>query len=75
MDELIQLILGTTRIDEAVYPDTPLISSGMIDSFDIVALLTTFENRYGIAISPEEVNVERFDTPEQMLAVITTLQG
>jgi hypothetical protein len=42
MDELIQLILGTTRIDEAVYPDTPLISSGMIDSFDIVALLTTF---------------------------------
>jgi acyl carrier protein len=70
VDDLIRLISTTARLDEPIDPDTPLISSGFIDSFDVVALLAVFESQYGVAIAPEQVDVETFDTPSQMLSHI-----
>lgn len=63
-----KLISTALRINEPIEPDTPLISSGLIDSFDIVALLAIFESHYGVAIDPATIDAEQFDTPTQMLA-------
>lgn len=70
MDNFLQLLKTTLRIDERLEPDTPLISSGLVDSFDVVTLLTMVESEYRVSINPEDINVETFDTPAQMLAYI-----
>lgn len=66
MDELINLIHSELRIDETIEPATPLISSGIIDSFDVVALLSVIESHFGVEIDPESIDVESFDTPAQI---------
>ncbi len=75
MDDFLKLISTTLRIDTPIDPETPLISSGIIDSFDVVTLLTMFENEYGVSISPEQIDVERFDTPTQMLSYVDGSQS
>ena len=75
MEDLVQLISTGLGISEPIDFDTPLISSGIIDSFDVVALLAIFESHYGVVIAPEEIDVERFDTPSQMLSQIDAARG
>lgn len=70
MEDFLQLLKATLRIDETLEADTPLISSGIIDSFDVVALLTMVENEYRVSIHPEDIDVETFDTPAQMFSHI-----
>lgn len=70
MDEFLQLLKTNLRMDEPLEPDTPLISSGIIDSFDVVTLLTIVESEYRVSINPEDIDVETFDTPAQMLTFI-----
>lgn len=67
MDDLLDLIRATVQLDEPIHADVPLISSGMIDSFDLVGLVTAIEERFGANVPVEEISVESFDTPRQML--------
>lgn len=66
MEALLQLITENADIDGPFDEDTPLISSGMIDSFDLVNLITAIEEHYGVEIAVEEIDVDAFDTPRQM---------
>lgn len=75
VNELIQLIETITRTTEPIDGDTPVISSGIVDSFDMVALLSAFESHYGALITSEDINVEYFDTPRQMLKCIEAARG
>lgn len=68
--ELINLIESTIGISAPIDAETPLLSSGLIDSIQVVALLTTLEDGYGVTIRPEQVDADSFDTPAQMLATI-----
>jgi D-alanine--poly(phosphoribitol) ligase subunit 2 len=70
MEELIQLLQSTLKIKPLLQADTPLLSSGLIDSFQVVALLAALETRYKVSIPPEDVDAESFDTPAQILAAI-----
>jgi acyl carrier protein len=67
MEELLQVLRDSLGLDEEVRPDTPLISSGLVDSFGIIGLLGDLEAHYGVIIEPEEVDAESFDTPQQIL--------
>lgn len=42
--------------------DTPLVSSGLLDSVGLVRLATLLERRLGIRIPDRDVTVEHFDT-------------
>ena len=53
-----------------VGPDTPLLSSGIIGSFDLARLLTGLEARFGVALDPADIGVDNFDTPRQMDALL-----
>lgn len=70
MERFLQHLEEALRMLEPVDADTPLISSGIIDSFDIVALLTMIETEYRVSIAPEDIDVEGFDTPAQILAYV-----
>jgi acyl carrier protein len=58
------------RVASPVDADTPLISSGLIDSLHIGALLAAIETEFGVRIPLEAVGVDNFDTPRQMQRVI-----
>lgn len=71
--EFIALIHETVNPGELIEADTPLISTGIVDSFDVAALLTAVEDRFGVAIAPEDVDVDWFDTPTQMISRINSI--
>lgn len=70
MQALIQLIHQTLQIDLVLADDTPLLSSGLVDSFGVVVLLGAIEEEYDVTVDESEVSVDTFDTPAQILEVI-----
>ena len=49
---------------------TPLISSGLIDSFHLVDLGVFVEDEYDVRIEDSELNAQTFDTIAQLAALI-----
>tara|TARA_R110002072_G_scaffold168861_3_gene322527 strand:- start:5427 stop:5651 length:225 start_codon:yes stop_codon:yes gene_type:complete len=49
-------------------PETPLLSSGVIDSFSLLTLLSFLEERGGFRVNPADMTLENLDTVERMLA-------
>ena len=75
LGEFIDLIHSVIDPDEPVDAETPLLSTGIIDSFDAVTLLSAIESRYGVEIRPTQIDTELFDTPSQMLALVKESGG
>jgi acyl carrier protein len=51
-------------------PDSLLFSSGIIDSFSLVSLLSFIEETHQFRIGATDVNLDNFDSLERMLAYI-----
>lgn len=47
---------------EGLEPETPLVTSGIVDSAGVLELVTWLEERFGIRVEDVEVTVENFDT-------------
>ena len=52
----------------------PLISSGLLDSFNLVDLALIFEEEFGVRIEDFELNAETFDTLEGLAQLIIQRQ-
>jgi len=50
--------------------DTPLISSGYVDSFSMVSLLVFIENKFSIKIPPSRATPEAFDSVNNIVALV-----
>ncbi len=50
--------------------DTPLISSGYVDSFSMVSLLVFLENKFKIKIPPSKATPEAFDSVNSIVALV-----
>ena len=76
LDETKALILNYIRkefMDEEEVDlnyDTPLISSGYIDSFSMVSLLVFLENKFKIKIPPGKATPEAFDSVNKIVALV-----
>lgn len=66
MDRLITLIKQSFNIDFDIDQNTPLISTGLIDSLHVAQLLVILEKEYGKAINTRDVGTDNFDTPRQI---------
>ncbi len=53
----------------------PLISSGLIDSFNLVDLGLFVEERFGVRLDDTELNAETFDSLAQLAALIEARQA
>lgn len=74
--EVLQFIDTTLELDTAaIKPDSLLFSTGIIDSFALVSLMTFIEQQCGVRIEPQDVNLNNFDSIERMLAYVTRLQA
>ena len=50
--------------------DSELVTSGLIDSADLVLLATFLERRAGISIPDQDINADHFDTIEKILGYV-----
>ena len=49
--------------------DTPLISSGYVDSFSMVSLLVFIENKFEIKIPPGKATPDAFDSVNKIVSL------
>lgn len=59
-----------TDQDIEIFPDTKLISSGIVDSFSLFSLQAFIEREFGKRIPPPVITAESFDTIKQMIEII-----
>jgi acyl carrier protein len=62
-----QILLQPKRI---LNPDEPLISNGLVDSFNLVDLSLFIEKTFNVFIDNTELNRETFDTLTQLAELI-----
>ncbi len=81
MDELHKTILDYVKreyVDEdsdtEIDVNTPLITSGIVDSFSMVSLKTFLEKRYKISIPDAKATPEAFDSVDKIAALVTEMQ-
>ena len=55
---------------EDVLDDTPLFSSGLIDSNSLVELVLLVETEGGVCFQPDDVNLENLDSIQQILRFV-----
>lgn len=80
MDDIIDLL--TEKIKKnllkdpklEIEPSEPLISSGLLDSFNLVDLALIIEEEYGVRIEDFELNADTFDTLEELAQLIAERQ-
>jgi len=58
------------RPDRDIKLDEPLLSSGLVDSFSLVDLSLFIQDSFGVLIDDTELNVDSFDTLEQLTEII-----
>lgn len=59
----------------ALSTDSPLFSSGVIDSFSLVTLLAHIEQTCGFQISPADVNLDNFDSIDRIISYVQRAVG
>ncbi|MCX6302169.1 MAG: acyl carrier protein [Bacteroidia bacterium] len=70
--ELIRKYVISEYLDEGeeITYDSPLISSGYVDSFSMVSLLVFLENKFKIKIPPEKATPEAFDSVNKIVELV-----
>ena len=73
MEELME-ILSELRPDVDFENETSLITDGVLDSFDIIALVSELDEAFDIEIKPNNLVPENFNSAKAMMALIEQLQ-
>ncbi|MGQ9464617.1 MAG: acyl carrier protein [bacterium] len=56
--------------DQEITENTPLISSGIVDSFSMVSLKTFLEKKFNIKIPDEKATTDAFDTVNNIIKLL-----
>ena len=73
MERLLEL-LSEVREDVDFENEKELVDGGILDSFDIVAIVGTLCEEYDVTITVEDLEPVNFNSAEAMLALIERLQ-
>lgn len=71
-EKITKNLLNDPKMD--LDPAEPLISSGLLDSFNLVDLALIIEDNFGVRIEDFELNAETFDTLEELAQLIAERQ-
>ncbi|MBN2564486.1 MAG: acyl carrier protein [Candidatus Eisenbacteria bacterium] len=61
--------------DIEIDADTPLMSSGIVDSFSMVSLKAFLERKYSISIPDAQATPEAFDTVNSIVEIVKKHTG
>lgn len=67
-ETLLAFLRKNRGTDDPIEVDTPLFSSGLLDSASMVELMVFLEQETGISVSPADVTLDNFDSIGRILA-------
>ncbi len=73
MEELIEL-LSDIKDDVDFETETALIDDGILDSFDILQIISALNDEYDISIPASEIVPDNFNSAESLYNMVTRLQ-
>lgn len=73
MEKLLD-ILGQIRSDIDYESEKALVDDGILDSFDIVSIVSELSMEYDIDIGIDDMTAENFNSAEAMLEMIARIQ-
>lgn len=74
MDDILE-ILSEVRPDVDFENEKLLIDDGILDSFDIITIVSEFNEAFDVDIDVEDLEPENFNTIEAMKELIDRLQA
>lgn len=74
MEQLLELLKGV-RPDVDFENETALIDDGILDSFDVVSIISEIDNVYGVQIRINELDPENFNSAEAIWNLVQTLKA
>ena len=71
--EKLLAILNELHDDVDFTKETALIDDGILDSLDIVSIVTEIDSEFDVRIPPEEIIPENFNSAQALFDLITKL--
>lgn len=73
MDKLLEILKGI-RPDVNFENETELIDDGILDSFDVVSIISEIDDAFGVQIRINELDPENFNSAEAIWSLIQKLK-
>ena len=73
MDKLLEILKGI-RPDVDFGNETELIDDGILDSFDVVSIISEIDDAFGVQIRINELDPENFNSAEAIWSLIQKLK-
>lgn len=73
MDKLLEILKGI-RPDVDFENETELIDEGILDSFDVVSIISEIDDVFGVQIRINELDPENFNSAEAIWTLIEKLK-
>lgn len=74
MKEQVLKILKGVRADVDFEKETKLIDDDILDSFDIISIVSDLNDEFGIDITADELEPENFNTLDAIVELVKSLQ-
>ena len=74
MEKMMEILKGV-RPDVDFVNEKKLIDDGVLDSFDIISIVSEFCDAFDVEIDVEDLEPENFNTVEAMFELINRLQA
>ncbi len=74
MEKLLEILDGI-RPDVDFVNETKLIDDGILDSFDLVSIISELNDEYDIAIRVTELKPENFNSTEAIMNLVQKLKN
>jgi len=75
-DEIEQFIRENFIFGEsALAPETSFVEGGVLDSTSVLELVSYLEERFGISVEPDELNLENLDSVARVEAFVQRKQA
>lgn len=73
MDQLLELLKGI-RPDVDFENETELIDDGILDSFDVVSIISALDDEFGVQVRINELDPENFNSVEAIWNLVQSLK-
>ena len=74
MRERVLSVLMQTRSDVDFEKETQLIDDGILDSFDIIQIVSDLNEEFDLDITADELEPENFNTLDAITALVESLE-
>ena len=74
MEKLLEILKGI-RPDVDFENETALIDDGILDSFDVVSIISELDDAFGVQVRITELDPENFNSAESIWNLVQELSG